>query len=193
MTTMLLAERVPVAGRVLVVGAGGGLELRAMAEAQTGWHFIGVDPSAAMLRVAATATRAHSDRIALIEGRIEDVPGQKFHGATCLLTCHFIKRENRLETLVQIRQRLKPGAPFVLAHLSFPQEDPERSLWIARHVAYAGSSLEARAVERAREVMATQLTILSPDEDEAMLRAAGFSTPSLIYAGLSFRGWIAYA
>ena len=39
MAMLLLAERVPVNGRVLVLGAGGGLELKAFAEAQPDWTF----------------------------------------------------------------------------------------------------------------------------------------------------------
>jgi hypothetical protein len=34
--------------------------------------------------------------------------------------------------------------------------------------------------------------MLSPQEDEALLEEAGFSGVSLFYAGLSFRGWVAY-
>src|ERR1700754_3520033 len=52
MAMLLLAERVPETANILVVGAGGGLELKAFAEAQPGWHFVGVDPSAAMLDLA---------------------------------------------------------------------------------------------------------------------------------------------
>ncbi len=52
MTTLLLAERVPVAGRALVVGAGGGLELQTFAQSHPGWVFDGVDPSAEMLKLA---------------------------------------------------------------------------------------------------------------------------------------------
>src|SRR5690606_22826133 len=52
MISMLLAERTPPDGRVLVLGAGGGLELKALAEAHPGWLFDGVDPSGDMLRLA---------------------------------------------------------------------------------------------------------------------------------------------
>jgi hypothetical protein len=34
---------------------------------------------------------------------------------------------------------------------------------------------------------------LSPEEDEASLRAAGFSDVRLFYAAFTFRGWVAYA
>jgi len=45
MTGILLAERAPRDARVLVLGAGGGLELKALAEAWPDWSFVGVDPS----------------------------------------------------------------------------------------------------------------------------------------------------
>ena len=43
MTRILLAERVPPQGRVLVVGAGGGLELEDFARSHPGWRFDGND------------------------------------------------------------------------------------------------------------------------------------------------------
>jgi tRNA (cmo5U34)-methyltransferase len=51
----------------------------------------------------------------------------------------------------------------------------------------------AAQVDKAIDTMKTRLTILAPEEEEAMLREAGFSGVSLIYAGMSFRGWVAYA
>lgn len=52
MAGLLLAERAPDDAQVLVLGAGGGLELKVFAEAQPEWSFVGVDPSAAMLDLA---------------------------------------------------------------------------------------------------------------------------------------------
>ena len=194
MARMLLAERVPADGRVLVLGAGGGLELRAFAEAQPGWSFDGVDPSADMLRLAAEMTSPYADRIRLHEGYIADAPEGPFDGATSILTFHFIARAQRLETLRQLHRRLKPGAPLVLAHISFAQTEPERSMWIARHVAFgAPDGVDPAQLQSSREAIGTRLSILAPEDDEAMLREAGFSGVSLFYAGLSFRGWVAYA
>jgi len=191
MASLLLAERTPSNGRVLVLGAGGGLELEALAEAHPDWTFDGIDPSAEMLQLAQQTVGPHLARIQLHQGYIADAPPGPFDAALCLLTFHFIPRNQRLPTLQHIRRRLGQGAPFVLAHISFPQTEPERSLWIARHVAFAGT--DPANAEAARQAISTRLTILSPDEEESMLREAGFSGVSLFYAGFSFKGWVAYA
>jgi len=191
MVSLLLAERTPPNGRLLVLGAGGGLELKALAETHSEWSFDGVDPSADMLRLAKQTVGSHSARMRFYQGYIDDAPHGPFDAALCLLTFHFIPRDQRLPTLNQIRRRLVDGAPFVVAHISFPQTEPERSMWIARHVAFSGT--DPANAESARHAMSTRLSILAPEEEEAMLRDAGFSNVSLFYAGLSFRGWVAYA
>lgn len=194
MVSMLLAERTPPDGRVLVLGAGGGLELKALADAHPGWTFDGVDPSADMLALARDAVGHDIDRIQLHHGYIEASPVGPFDAATSLLTFHFIPRDERLETLRQIRRRLKPGSPLVLAHISFPQTEPERSQWIARHVAWSAPAGATDAqMEPLRQAIGTRLSILTPGDEEAMLREAGFSGVSLFYAALSFKGWVAYA
>ncbi|WP_417578683.1 class I SAM-dependent methyltransferase [Pelagibacterium sp.] len=190
MTAQLMAERAPETARILVLGAGGGLEIRALAQAHPGWVFDGVDPSAEMLAAAHRTIGDSGNRVALHQGYIDDAPEGMFDGAVCLLTLHFVAKDRRLSTLGAIKRRLVPGAPFVLAHISFPQTEPERSQWIGRHIAFGGGDPQDEA---ARAAIATKLSILAPKEDEAMLEAAGFTDISLFYAGLSFRGWVCYA
>jgi len=194
MATLLLAERVPQNGRVLVVGAGGGLELKVFAEAHPEWQFDGVDPSAEMLKLADATLGSLACRVRLHLGLVDAAPEGPFDGATCLLTLHFIALEERLRTLREIARRLKPGAPLVVAHFSFPQSESERALWLSRYVAFAVSSgVEPDKAETARAAIAARLPICAPVEDEAILREAGFSDVSLFYAGFAFRGWVAYA
>ena len=54
MTGLLLAEDAPADARVLVLGAGGGLELQALAHMHPDWTFVGVDPAIEMLRRGAS-------------------------------------------------------------------------------------------------------------------------------------------
>lgn len=191
MVGLLLDERVPADGRILVLGAGGGMEIEALARNRPAWRFDGVDPSPDMLALAARTVRPYQDRVSLHQGFIDVAPPGPFDGATALLTFHFIARAQRLATLRAIRRRLKAGAPFVVVHLSMAAAEPERSRWLSRHLAYAGTP--ASGEEPARQAMQAKLSILSPEEDEAQLREAGFDGVSLFYAGLSFRGWVACA
>ncbi len=194
MTTLLLAERLPEDGRVLVLGAGGGLELKAFAQAHPGWAFDGVDPSAEMLKLARQTLGALVSRTSLHQGYIDDAPMGPFDAATCLLTLHFLTLEERRRTLAEVHRRLKPGAPFVVAHFSIPQGAGERALWLSRYTAFVvASGADADKAANARAAIDTQLTILAPEQDEAILGEAGFSDVSLFYVGFTFRGWVGYA
>jgi tRNA (cmo5U34)-methyltransferase len=192
MTRILLAERVPQEGRVLVVGAGGGLELEEFARSHPGWHFDGVDPSAPMLELAARRLAPLSSRVTLHEGYVQEAPTGPFDAATCVLTFHFVPREDRVPMTAEIRRRLKPGAPFVAAHMSV--EDDERDLWISRYAAFiTASGTRPEQAAAAREKVQRELPVLSPAQDEAILREAGFSDIRLFYVGFTFRGWVATA
>jgi tRNA (cmo5U34)-methyltransferase len=194
MATLLLAERVPENARVLVLGAGGGLELKAFAEAHPNWTFDGVDPAAEMLKLAEWTLGPLASRTRLHQGYIDDAPEGPFDAATCLLTLHFVALEERRRTAVEVHRRLKHGAPFVVAHFSIPQGEGERALWLSRYAAFVtASGVEPDKAANARAAIDTQLSVLTPEQDEAILREAGFSNVSLFYAGFTFRGWVAYA
>ena len=195
MALLLLRERTPDDARVLVIGAGGGLELKVFAEAQPRWQLDGVDPSAEMLKLAEATLGPLAPRAKLIEGTIDAVPrSPTYDAAACLLTLHFIAEDERRRTLLEIHRRLKPGAPFVAAHLSIPQSEPERALWLSRYAAFAISSgIEPDKANAMQGWVAAQVPILAPEQDEALLRDAGFSDIGLFYASLAFRGWVAYA
>lgn len=194
MTGLLLAEHAPDDARVLVLGAGGGLELTALAENYPGWTFVGVDPSAEMLKLARQTLGSLASRAQLVEGYIEDAPDGPFDAAVCLLTLHFLSREDRVRTIEQIHRRLKPGAPFVVAHSSFPQAGRERSRWLNRYANFAvHSGADPAQVGNMKSAVEQHLHLFSPDQDEDMLRNAGFSDVQLFYAAFTWRGWLAHA
>lgn len=193
MAMLLLAETVPSDGHVLVLGAGGGLELKVFAEAHDGWSFVGVDPSAEMLKLATATLGPLASRVELCEGYIDSAPVGPFDGATCLLTLHFLPADERLHTLTQLRRRLKPGAPLVVAHHSVPQADDQKMRWLNRYAAFAASSgIPAADTKNAAAAISARLPLLSPEQDVALLKEAGFDTVELFYAAFTFKGWVAY-
>lgn len=193
MALILLSELASENAHLLVLGAGGGLELKAFAEARPGWRFVGVDPSKPMLDLAVDVLGPLGSRVQWVNGYVEDAPSGLFDGATCLLMLHFLPKKERLHVLQALRVRLKPGAPLIVAHHSKAPAGDTR-LWLARSVAFATDSLpNDEQVVASASGMARNLTLLSADDEEAILRKAGFSDPALFYAGLSFRGWVAYA
>ncbi len=194
MTGILLAEHAPANARVLVLGAGGGLELKALAQAHPGWSFDGVDPAPEMLKLAMRTLGPLASRARLHEGIIDDAPDGPFDAAVCLLTLHFLPREERQRTVAQIRRRLRPGAPLVVAHSSFPQGDGERDRWLSRYAAFAvASGADATQTEKMRAAVKAHLSLYDPEDDEAILREAGFRNVTMFYAAFTWRGWVANA
>lgn len=193
MTGILLAEHVPDDAHILVLGAGGGLELKALAIAHPGWRFTGVDPAGAMLDLAARTLGSDAHRADLVAGYIDDAPPGPFDGAVCLLTLHFLGAEERTRTAAAVRERLKPGAPFVAAHGSYPQ-DATRDQWLDRYAAFAiASGAVPEQAHGARDAVSKAVNMLSPEQDEAVLRAAGFRDVTPFYAAFTWRGWVSYA
>ncbi|WP_331461893.1 class I SAM-dependent methyltransferase [Roseibium limicola] len=189
MTALLLQEQAPEDAHVLIVGAGGGLELKAIADARPKWRFTGVDPSTDMLDQARSTLNAAANRIRYHQGYMDDAPYGPYDGATCLLTLHFLEAEDRLRTLIEIRRRLKPGGVFVAAHHSFSKERQE--IWLARNAAFVGTSgIPVEQVAKNIEAMKSSLPVLSPADDVELLRQAGFCDVELFYAAFTFKGWV---
>lgn len=194
MCGILLRERAPENARVLVVGAGGGLELEVLAQTYPDWTFVGVDPAAEMLRAAERRLGPLNARVELVHGYVEDVAARGFDAATCLLTLHFLGHEDRRRTAAEIRDRLRPGAPFVAAHGSFPQGPIEREAWLDRYAAYAiTSGVAPDQALAARDAVSASVNMMAPEYDEAILREAGFKDVALFYAAFTWRGWCGYA
>ena len=194
MAQVLLAERAPPDARVLVLGAGGGLELKAFADAQPGWSFDGVDPSHEMLELAHDTVGEHAGRVRLHEGYVDAAPAGPFDAAACLLTMHFMPPAERRHALGAIHARLKPGSPFVVMHMSVAAGPGERARWMARDEAFAvAGGVAPEMARQRREGIAASLPVLAPQEDEALLREAGFDDIDVFYVGGAFRGWICRA
>lgn len=195
MASVLLAERAPRAARVLALGAGGGLELRALAGRHPDWTFLAVDPSGPMLDLAMTTLGPLASRVDVHRGYVADAPDGPFDAATAFLLLHLIDRDERVRTVAEVRRRLRRGAPFVVMHMSYPQgDDVERELWLDRHVRYLEAcGVEPEYVEKAGAMLRQHVQALTPDEDRDILEAAGFTGITRYFSAFAFRGWVGYA
>jgi tRNA (cmo5U34)-methyltransferase len=186
----MLSETAPVDARVLVLGAGGGMELAVLAAAQPGWHFAGVDPSAPMLDLARDVLGGHAARVDWVTGTIDAAPPGPFHAAICLLTLHFLPAPDRLATLRGLHARLMPGAPLVVAHHAVPRAGRDRML--ARFGEQgAAPGVDRQAARANGQRLGDHLPILDPEEDEDLLRQAGFADIDPFFAALTIRAWVA--
>ncbi|OCT24107.1 class I SAM-dependent methyltransferase [Pseudomonas putida] len=193
MTGVLLTEHAGVNARVLVLGAGGGLELKALATQQPGWRFTGVDPSREMLDLAQQSLGPQAKRVDWHQGYIDSAETGPFDAATCLLTLHFLPPAERLATLRELHRRLRPGAPLVVAHHSIPDQGQARDRWLARNAAFAtASGVPASQAQGSIAAIKARLPLLTPEQDAALLHEAGFSGIEMFYCALTFKGWVAY-
>jgi tRNA (cmo5U34)-methyltransferase len=197
MALQLLRERAPRDAEILVLGAGGGLEIEAFARRQTAWRFTAVDPAGEMIAEGQRRVEAidASARVRWIEGYVFDAPPGPFDGASCLLTLHFVPDDGaKVETLKALRARLRPGAPFVLVDLCMDLRARGATRQLRRYRDFAlGSGADRADVDATCTRLVNVLKLVSPRRDRELLQEAGFRKPKLFYAALAWRGWVSRA
>ncbi|WP_342634287.1 class I SAM-dependent methyltransferase [Lichenibacterium minor] len=165
-----------------------------LAEAHPRWTFVGVDPAREMLLQAERVLGRAMERVMLAEGYIDAAPAGPFDAATYLLSIRLRKTAERETTVRAIHRRLRPGAPFVAAHGSFPQADNARSRWLVRCEAYTiASEADPEQAGKARAADEAHLPALTPEDDAAILARGGFHDVELFYAAFTWRRWVARA
>ena len=195
MAATVLIDRIGPDADVLIVGAGGGIEIAAFARLCPGWRYVAVDPSQAMLDLAAARfSREQPDtQVKLIKGVADDAPAGPFDAATAFLCLFFVPDDGtRLAQLKAIHARLKPGAPFLMIHTA--AEPERRATHLTRYGIHARlSGAEEDLIEKATAMQDSQVHILTPDREADLLREAGFTLNGMFYQGLWVRGWEATA
>jgi tRNA (cmo5U34)-methyltransferase len=196
MAAVLLRDRIGDQGHIMVVGAGGGVELSVFARECLGWRFTAVDPSAEMLRQARAKLESAgaADRVTWVQGEVEKSPDCPFDAATSFLALNFVDVDRRLAILRQIHARLKKNAPFLIIDGCSDKNSARYDDDLRLYAAFARrNGAPADLVQRAVEMQRTSLHGVMPDREQALLSEAGFVDTRLFYAGLSVFGWIARA
>ena len=196
MAAVLLHDRIGEQGHIMVVGAGGGVELSVFASECPGWKFTAVDPSAEMLRQAKAKLDSvgAANRVTWVQGEVEKSLKGPFDAATSFLALNFVDVDRRLAILRDIHARLKKDAPFLIIDGCSDKNSPRYDDDLRVYAAFARrNGAPADLVQRAVEMQRDNLHGVLPEREVALLSEAGFVDARLFYAGLSVFGWIARA
>jgi tRNA (cmo5U34)-methyltransferase len=178
----------------LVVGAGGGMEIEALLPENPGWRIAGVDVSPPMLATAQhTIERlALQDRVTLHHGSVADLPRDAvFDAATCVYVLFFLPDPaSKLALLSATKQRLRPGAPFILIDVIIDQARP----FLPASKEYAvimGATLAESETTIAGFAARAEAASFSEANELALLTEAGFTTIERFFTAYGTVGWLA--
>ncbi len=194
MIVSILDPHLPVGARVLVVGAGTGIEIVHLKNARPDLIITGVDPSAHMLKLAETriAEAGIASDVYLHHGYAHEIPsGVPFDGATLINVLHFIPDDGQKGALLtDISERLVPGGVFTLFDLhGEPGTEEYHRYWNAwrRYWQIRGMDDEARARFESR--IHAGIHYASAIRILELAREAGFEKPRMFYKSLLYGGW----
>ncbi|MGE0824025.1 MAG: class I SAM-dependent methyltransferase [Candidatus Binatia bacterium] len=196
MVSSLLGAELGNDARILVVGAGTGMELLTLAGHHPQWRLTGVDPSAEMLALARERLqeRGWTERVQLHVGHTRELSeGEHYDAATCLLVIHHLPDEiEQRELLLTIARRLKPGAPLVVVEMlgepTSPQFQRLLTAWKLRQQTFGTPTEE---IEERAQTLASVVSFPTEDSLCRLLSTAGFVDMERFFTAYFYGGWIA--
>lgn len=184
------------AASILVVGAGGGAqEIITAGRLEPNWRFTAVDPSQPMLDLAVQRLGAagFAKRTEVQLGYVDDLPADAtFDAATLIGVLHHLPgAEAKARILRSIAQRLKPGAPLILAgnYYAYASQPLLLAAWGERWRMHGASAEEVKAK------LGKILQGADPPRSEAavlaLLEGTGFAEPVRFFGSLFWGAWLA--
>ncbi len=181
---------------VLVAGAGGtGNEIVVAGALEPNWRFVAVDPSQPMLELALARVREAGllGRTEPVLGVVADLPAEvRFDAATLIGVLHHLPGDEAKQAILRdIAQRLKPGAPLVLAgnRYAYASRPLLMAAWGQRWRMNGASEEEVR-IKQGKILQGAD----PPQSDEAvatLLSDADFEKPEPFFSSLFWGAWVA--
>lgn len=194
---LLSAHLGPGQARILVGGAGGtGQEIITAAQLQPGWQFVAVDPAQTMLAPAMEriGRAGLAERVTPFVGTLDALPASApFDAATLIGVLHHLPSQQAKQGILRAAaERLRPGAPFILAcnRCAYESQPLFLAAW-AQRWRMAGAS-EAEVAAKLAKIRQGAVPPASEAEVEALLQAAGFAQATRFFSSLFWSAWIAF-
>ncbi len=194
MFTALVEPGLPRRGRVLVVGAGTGIEIVHLKRARPDLRVHGVDPSERMLALAErrVAEAGAGDGVTLQLGYAADVPAAPlFDAATLVNVLHFVSNDGgKAALLADVARRLRPGGVlvFVDLHGGDTPEEHERYLSAWRRY-WTLRDMPPGEMREFDDRIRDGIHFASAARSVGLAIEAGFEEPERFYASLLYGGW----
>jgi len=174
---------------ILVVGAGTGKEILALAALNPTWQFTAQDTSSDMLAIAKQAFEAHgiAKRVNVIEGELDKL-STKADAALCLLVMHFLKDDgSKKQLLKNIKANLNKGANLFISDLMKPETDFERE---AQITVCADLGLSDAGQAYTAQNLDSEFYPLDRMRFSELLNECKYGIPKLYFKALGFSGYV---
>lgn len=184
-----LLAALPAQARLLVVGAGDGEDLLALARAAPNWTFVALDPEADMIALARQRAEQAgvAARVSFHSGYTADLDDAGFDAATAILVGHFLTDDGpRGGLLADIAAKLKPGGVLASADLMADIAPPDAyRAWLL------AAGLDLAMLAKAEQRMAQEFHPVSEPRLAELLKEAGFGGPRRLYQALGYGAYLA--
>ncbi len=184
------------APRVMIVGAGTGIEMVTFKSKRPDWQCTGVDPAAQMIDIARARLMEAGidDGTSFHHGTVADLPEDEvFDAATSFNVMHFIPDDGaKASFLRSIADRLQPGAPFILFDLfGEPGSSALERDYAAWRAYWTVRGFEGPPRDAFRKKIDNGIQWVGEPRVHELLAGAGFVDVRMFYRGLVYGAWVA--
>lgn len=154
---------------------------------------VGIDNSPDMLNKAEKKLKNHVKRWELVEKNLMD-PLELLNASAIVMnyTLQFVPPEKRIKMLKTIHGNLIPGGALILIEKIKGESEPMDKLFVDEHHRFKKSKGYSKLeIARKRQALEKVLVPLTAEQNESLLKRAGFREYESFFRWCNFVGWVA--